>query len=148
VIGADLVRDVMRLAFLIERRYAPYAKWFGTAFTRLERARELTPLLQQAFRATGWQEREAALGRAYSVLAAAHNRLKITEPMPVETSPFHGRPFHVIHGERFADAISAGIKDEAVKRLPPGVGSVDQWIDSTDVLSASGRRAKLRELYA
>jgi hypothetical protein len=148
VIGADLVRDVMRLAFLIERRYAPYAKWFGTAYSRLALASELTPPLQAALRATSWEEREAALGRAYSVLAGAHNRLGITAPMPVETSRFHDRPFYVIHGEQFAEAISAGINDEAVKRLPPGVGSVDQWIDSTDVLSASGRRANLRGLYA
>jgi hypothetical protein len=148
VIGADLARDVMRLAFLLERRYAPYAKWFGTAFARLELAPALTPFLQAALCATSWEEREAALGRAYRVLAEAHNRLGITAPMPVEPSRFHDRPFHVIHGERFADAISAGITDEAVKRLPRGIGSVDQWIDSTDVLSASGRRAKLRELYA
>ena len=31
VIAARLVRDVMRMAFLIERRYAPYPKWFGAA---------------------------------------------------------------------------------------------------------------------
>jgi len=35
LIAARLVRDVMRLAFLMERRYPPYAKWFGTAFTGL-----------------------------------------------------------------------------------------------------------------
>lgn len=33
LIGARLVRDIMRLAFLMERTYAPYAKWFGTAFS-------------------------------------------------------------------------------------------------------------------
>ena len=35
LIGARLVRDVMRLGFLMERQYAPYPKWFGTAFQRL-----------------------------------------------------------------------------------------------------------------
>lgn len=148
VIGADLARDVMRLAFLIERRYAPYSKWFGTAFARLELSRPLAPPLEQALRATGWQERETALGRAYGVLAEAHNRLGITRPMPVETSRFHGRPFRVIHGEHFAEAIRAGITDEAVLLLPPDVGSVDQWIDSTDVLSGGGKRVRLRALYA
>jgi hypothetical protein len=148
VIGADLVRDVMRLAFLIERRYAPYAKWFGTAFARLGSAPQLTPLLERALGATAWQEREAALGRAYGVLAVAHNGLGITKPMPVEPSRFHGRPFNVIHGEQFAAAIRMGIRDEAVLRLPPDVGSVDQWIDSTDVLSGSGRRVRVRAIYA
>lgn len=148
VIGAGLVRDVMRLAFLVERRYAPYSKWFGTAFARLELAPTLSPFLDRALQATGWVEREAALGQAYGVLAVAHNRLGITEPLPVETSRFHNRPFQVIHGEQFAEAIRAGIRDVDVLRLPPDIGSVDQWIDSTDVLSASGRRTKLRALYA
>lgn len=148
VIGADLVRDVMHLAFLIERRYAPYSKWFGTAFARLALAPELSPYLQHALSASDWQEREAALGKAYRVLATAHNRLGITAEMPVETSRFHDRPFHVIHGELFAEAIRAGITDEAVLKLPEGVGAVDQWIDSTDVLSRAERRQKLRSLYA
>ena len=35
VLGARLVESAMRLAFLMERTYAPYVKWFGTAFARL-----------------------------------------------------------------------------------------------------------------
>jgi hypothetical protein len=30
LIAARLVRDLMRLCFLMEKKYAPYAKWFGT----------------------------------------------------------------------------------------------------------------------
>lgn len=32
--AARLVRDMMRLALLLDRRYAPYHKWLGTAFAR------------------------------------------------------------------------------------------------------------------
>ena len=45
VIAARLVRDAMRMAFLIERRYAPYPKWFGSGFARLPCAAELAPIL-------------------------------------------------------------------------------------------------------
>ena len=38
LIGARLVREVMRLVFLMEREYPPYAKWFGTAFSQLNAA--------------------------------------------------------------------------------------------------------------
>jgi hypothetical protein len=31
LIGSRLVSDLMRLCFLMERQYAPYSKWFGTA---------------------------------------------------------------------------------------------------------------------
>jgi hypothetical protein len=41
LVAARLVRDVMRLAFILERTYAHYTKWFGTAFNRLRCASEL-----------------------------------------------------------------------------------------------------------
>ena len=75
LIGARLVRDVMRLCFLMERQYAPYPKWFGTAFKQLSRAASLAPVLQQALSAGSWQEREEHLCAAYEYLAAWHNEL-------------------------------------------------------------------------
>ena len=41
IVAGRIVRDLMRLCFLIERRYAPYSKWLGTAFARLDCASEL-----------------------------------------------------------------------------------------------------------
>ena len=40
-------RDVMRLCFLIERRYAPYSKWFGTAFSQLDAASDVGRSLEE-----------------------------------------------------------------------------------------------------
>ena len=45
LIGSRLVSDLMRLCFLMERQYAPYSKWFGTAFSRLACGPELSPTL-------------------------------------------------------------------------------------------------------
>ena len=30
VVAARLVREIMKLAFLMEKKYAPYSKWLGT----------------------------------------------------------------------------------------------------------------------
>ena len=60
LIAARLVNDTMRLCFLMERQFAPYAKWFGTAFASLEAASELTPLLWRALRAATWLQRDRA----------------------------------------------------------------------------------------
>jgi hypothetical protein len=38
VLASRLVRDLIRLAFLIERRWAPYGKWLGRAFGELPAA--------------------------------------------------------------------------------------------------------------
>ena len=54
LVAARLVRDVMRLAFILERTYAPYTKWFGTAFSRLRCASALRPHLDATLAATDW----------------------------------------------------------------------------------------------
>ena len=36
VMAARVVRELMRLCFLLERAYAPYSKWLGSAFARLD----------------------------------------------------------------------------------------------------------------
>src|SRR6185503_19579973 len=58
LIGSRLVRDLMSLCFLMERQYAAYPKWFGTAFQQLNCASDLTPVLLRAQHAATWQERE------------------------------------------------------------------------------------------
>ena len=58
VVAARLARDLMRLCFLIERQYAPYSKWLGTAFAQLECAQAVTPLLTEALRARSWNRQK------------------------------------------------------------------------------------------
>lgn len=149
IIAARLVRDVMRLAFLMEREYAPYAKWFGTAFRRLRCAAELSPHLEGALHARSWQERERHLAPAYEVVARMHNELAITEPLPTATRHFFNRPFRVIALHGHSAAIMSRIEDPAVRRLTTGsmIGSIDQFSDSTDLVDDPSWREKLRQLY-
>lgn len=134
VVAARLVRDLMRLCFLIERRYAPYSKWLGTAFARLRCGPNLGPVLRQVMLATHWRDRERHLSEAYAAVATLHNPLGITAPLPTTVTPFHERPYLVIHADRFASALMATVRDPDVLALRPGVGAVDQFVDSTDVL--------------
>jgi hypothetical protein len=147
LIAARLVRDLMRLCFLLERQYAPYAKWFGTAFGRLNAAPGLQPLLSRALAATSWPERDRSLGEAYAAVARLHNSLGLTDPVPADPVPFHGRPFTVIFGDRFAEALRERIADPEVRALPLPIGGVDQWSDSTDLLEAAAMRPRLEALY-
>ena len=149
VIGSRLIRDVMLLGFLMERRYAPYAKWLGTAFARLECAPALTPLLHRAQAATTWQERSEALAAAGEELARRHNELAITPPLPVAATPFHDRPFRVIQGERFVTALRQQVRDLAVRALFGRriIGGIDQISDNTDLLMDARHRPALRALF-
>ncbi len=149
LLGSRLVRDVMRLGFLMERKYAPYPKWFGTAFKNLACAPELWPTLLQTLQAQSWQDREQHLCQAYALIAAKHNALQLTPPLPQEAIDFHGRPFKVIAIHGFAAALVAKIQDPGVKKLAthPIIGSIDLISDNTDILETISYRQRLQYLY-
>jgi Domain of unknown function (DUF4037) len=134
ILAARLARDLMRLCFLLERRYAPYSKWFGTAFGQLDAAAEVRPPLERAIAATGFRAREEALVEAVEAVARRHNALGVTEPQEPSVRLFHARPFRVLGSSRFVDACLAEIEDGGLRSLRL-TGSIDQWADSTDVLS-------------
>lgn len=134
IVTGRLVRDLMRLCFLMEREYIPYEKWLGTAFARLPCGPRLLPLFYGALAAKRWQEREDWLSRAYAAVAARHNRLGITPTMATRVANYYDRPYRVIHGERFVEAIQATIKNAKLRKRS-AIGSIDQFIDSTDVLT-------------
>ncbi len=134
----------------MEKQYAPYPKWFGTAFQRLDCAPALSPWLRRAQTAETWQEREDQLVPAYMYMAERHNALGLTPPLPTETVPFYTRPFRVIHlAGGFAGALADQIRDPVVKQIASRrrIGSIDQFSDSTDLLSDACWRKMLRRLY-
>jgi hypothetical protein len=149
LIAARLVRDIMRLCFLMEKTYAPYPKWFGTAFKRLACAGSLWPVLREVLRSETWQDREVHLVQAYEEIAALHNALKLTAPLPDKVTLFFGRPFRVIAQNGFAEALLQEIQDPAVKRIAqlPVIGSLDLFSDNVDLLSDPTWRLKLRRLF-
>jgi len=129
VIATRLVGDVMRLAFLVERRFAPYAKWFGTAFAGLDCAADLMPSISKALRCRAWHEREAALVCCYSLLARRQIEAGIPGAIAPLTGTFHERPFMVINAFDIARGLRSAIEDEIIRGYFP-VGAVDQCFDA------------------
>jgi hypothetical protein len=127
------VRELMRLALLLGRRYAPYQKWLGTAFARLPHTDTLPALLFRATTATDSDARQDALASAYVALAERHNQAGLTDPVPATVRDYHSRPAQVLPADRFTDALLATVQDGDLRRLPL-IGAVDQHTDSTDVL--------------
>jgi hypothetical protein len=145
LIGSQLVHDLMRLCFLMERQYAPYSKWFGTAFSELDCASELSPILWTALRAETWPERETALMAAYEQVAAMHNALHITDPVSTQAHQMWNRPFKVVWGD-FPGALRDQIQDPEVKRIAERwpTGGIDQL---KDILIAPRHRRLLLRLF-
>lgn len=147
IIAARLVQSIMKLCFLMEKEYAPYSKWFGTAFSRLKCANKLTPVLDKILVSQGWKEREKYLSQAYSIIAQMHNNLRITRPLAIKVSSFYNRPYLVIHGEIFANEIMKKVNDREVKKLPASIGSVNQLTNTVDLLDYNPLMERLKALY-
>jgi hypothetical protein len=147
IIAARLARDVMRTALLIERRYAPYAKWLGTAFSRLPCAGALSRPLERALAASEWKPREAALAEAYRLVAELHLERGLPGAFAPRVGPYFERPFTVINADEIAAAIHAEIDDALLGELPI-VGSLDQVTDATPLIEAPARaQAAMRALF-
>ncbi len=133
----------MRIWFLLERQYWPYTKWFGSAFTLLP-GDDVVAVSQRGSprRPT---TREVALAEAHECTARRHNAAGITDELPTDVRPFHDRGYLVLDADRFTDACRARVEDPAPRDLPL-VGSVDQFVDSTDVLNAPTRARRLLPL--
>ena len=144
IVAGRLARDLVRLCLLIDRRYAPYGKWLGSAFAQLNVAARLGPVLEVALAADAFPAREEALVEAFEVVARHHNDAGITNAVAPGVSTFHGRPFRVLGSSRFVDACLDGIRDPCLRGLPL-VGAVDQIVDSTEVLSHADRARRMMQ---
>ena len=146
LIAARLARELMRIWFLLERVYWPYTKWFGTAFAQLPESEQLGRALEEAVAASDIDRREAALARSYEIAAHHHNSKGITEHVDPGTREYYGRGYRVLSADRFATACLDQVSSAELSSLPL-VGSVDQALDTTDVLSHAGRARAMAPLY-
>ncbi|HEY6247722.1 MAG TPA: DUF4037 domain-containing protein [Pyrinomonadaceae bacterium] len=147
IVAARIVRELMKLSFLLERQYAPYTKWFGSAFSKLRIAKSLKPLLIEVLSAKDWKLRENSLSKAYSIVVKKQNSLKITKALSVDTTNYFGRPYLVIHADEIAIAIRQAIRNPEVRKIRTWVGAIDQFTDSTDVISDTQLGRKLQAVY-
>lgn len=146
IVAARLVRDLVRLCFLQERRYAPYSKWLGTAFRERYAFASLGDLLLGILAATDYENRERLLVEVVRILARTHNALEITTHVDESVGIFHDRPFRVLGSGRFVDACLEHVSDPWLRALPL-VGAADQFIDSTDILSEPDVFPQLSTLF-
>lgn len=141
IIAARLTQITMHLAFMLERRWPPYAKWFGTSFDRLACAKELGDALSRTLHAHNDADRQSGLARALESLLRKQNSLGLTAVTPALV-PFWDRP-HIHPNPAIATQLLKGITHDRVKTLPHGHGSAEQRTDNVDILVNARARARL-----
>lgn len=90
--------------------------------------------------------------KVYEIIAQMHNALGLTEPMEIIPSRFYSRPYLKLQPASIITEMRAAIKDPMVKSILTNdtkgiIGSVDQWADSTDILSNTRLCHKLQQFY-
>jgi hypothetical protein len=146
--AARIVRDAARLCFLVERTYAPYDKWLGSAFARLRCGPALCGRMIGVLEGGSYAALEENLLPLYQALGAMHNALGVTPPLDLAPRPAHGRPWHVIGAERFTNALLASIEDGEIRGISPRIGAIDQYSDSTDLIENVAMYRKTLGLYS
>lgn len=138
LLTAKLCRLIMQLAFLQERRYWPYDKWFGTAFQRLDASTALTALLEAALHSKD-SESTKALGDALTWLGNRQNNLGLSQPVAPRRGPFEVgindavRPYEVINASEYVTILRQAITDPQLRTLTQ-VGAIDQLTHADDAI--------------
>jgi hypothetical protein len=145
ILSARLGDGLMWLAFALSRRWPPYPKWRGRAFQALPVAAELTGPLTAAASAPGWRDREDGLAAACEILLRAQRARGLPAPATA-VIPFWDRPYRAVD-DAVAASLLADITDPQLTGLPAGVGSIEQWVSSVDVLAKPAGRVALQAGY-
>jgi hypothetical protein len=125
--SSRLVRYIMRLAYLLEKNYISYEKWFGTAFSKLKLSKRLKPLLLSILEEKDWKKRDKLLCDAYMLLVEEQNKLKITPTIVIKPKPFFSRNMLVIDTSKIIDELKKTI-NSPLDTISP-IGSVDQLLE-------------------
>ncbi|MGT2426695.1 hypothetical protein [Amnibacterium kyonggiense] len=130
----------MHLAFTLEQRWAPYAKWFGTVFATLRCAGDLGPSLDLLLDEDDRRRRRGAEAGLQLLLSVQEELV----PTGVGTATilFWDRP-HLRPDPGIVDGLMASIADPALASLPVGLGSAEQRTDAVAVLVDHARRRAL-----
>lgn len=141
IIAARLADIIIHLAFLLSRRWAPYAKWRGTLSGELPIATTIGPPLTAALRASDWRTRQHALGESLEHLLDTQRAVGLPAPAPA-TVPFWDRPY-LVPNENVAAALRESITDPAVRAVLRGLGSAEQRTDNVQLLVDPHARRRL-----
>ena len=140
IIAARLAQIAMHMAFMLERRWPPYAKWLGTSFSRLSCAQELGGALDGVL-ATQGTARQLRIAAAMDFLLDRQNGLGLTTASDA-TIPFWDRPY-IQPNPTIIDQLLEGIAHPGVSALPRGRGSAEQRTDNVDILVNTQARARI-----
>ena len=145
IICTRIAERLMRLCFLYKNKYAPYSKWFGTAFKQLS-LDDIHGEITAALSANAIAEREKHIVNAQVLVAELHNTTAITEPLEIRVKKYYGRDIDVIFAENFAAKVREQITNPELKNSHL-IGSMSQIGNLEHLWDSPQNRDKIYQLY-
>lgn len=145
LICARIAERLMRVCFLCTNTYAPYSKWFGTAFNHPDIDDVIKCTIKKALSADTPIERKDKLVRAQALVADIHNKSRLTFFVENKIENYFGRDIKVIFADKLVDATVNSLKNTPFKNVPL-IGSFSQFgglSSFSDEKQFYGRIAKL-----
>jgi hypothetical protein len=142
-----IAERLMRLCFLYKNKYAPYSKWFGTAFKQLS-LDVINDEITAALSADTITEREDHIVNAQVLVAELHNTCNITEPYKIKVAEFYGRGAKVMLSDdnNLAEIVKEKITNPELKNCVL-IGSMSQIGNMEYLWDAPENRGKIYQLY-
>ncbi|MCH5194916.1 MAG: DUF4037 domain-containing protein [Oscillospiraceae bacterium] len=146
MICARIAERLMRLCFLYKDTYAPYSKWFGTAFSRLDIDGKIRQAIASALSADSLTEREDSLVTAQALVADMHNESGLTDHVDCRIESYLGRDIKVIFADKLSGAAVRKLKGTAFENVPL-IGSMSQIGGLSEFSDNADYYKKISELY-
>ena len=137
---------LMRLVFLYCKKYAPYSKWFGKAFSELAVSAELKDALLNAVTASDIETRENEIVRAQLLTVDLHNKAGITELISAEVTDYYEREIKVLFVDKIASAVKEKLKGTGMENYPL-IGSFSGVANLTALWDSQREMQKAKTIY-
>lgn len=117
--AAKEAQRLMRLGFMVSRKYTTYKKWFGTLFKRLPIAEELEPVLAGLLAEEDWRQVEQRIWDASAIILRYQNDLGIAPKIPIEVE-------RADDGRHYLSCDYWGIGRKTAGQIPPRIKELQQ----------------------
>lgn len=143
--ASRLVKYIIEIAFILEKKYVPYEKWFAIAFKQLTMAKSLEPLLINILLEKKWKKREKLLCDAYLLLVKKLIELKFIPDLETKPIYFYNRPQLIIPVQKIIGKLKKGM-EFTFKDVLYQIGTINQFIDISNNLNPSLCK-KVQDIY-
>ena len=146
IICARIAERLIRLCFLYKEKYAPYSKWFGTAFHALDINEDIKKHISAALSANSLSEREDNIVKAQKAVADLHNESAITDYVDCKIESYFGRNIQVIFAEKLVDATAAKLNGTEFENIPL-IGTWSQLGGLSDFSDEKAYYQQIKNVY-